>query len=75
MTKKKSNMMGDFVKTGVTTMVGVGLIGATSGMANAMPAGTAKNLVGTTVGLQSVALMGPSIKLVKKSFGGKKGYL
>jgi len=73
--KKKSTMTGNILKTGVTTMVGVGLIGATSGMTNALPAGTAKTLAGTAVGLQGVALMGPSLKLVKKSLNSKKGYL
>ena len=68
MTKKKSNgMIGDFMKTGVTTMVGAGMMGASADIVNAMPAGMGKTMAGHAVGFQGIALMGPSIKLAKKS--------
>lgn len=72
--KKKDSLVGDMIKTSVGTMVGVGMIGATAGMVNQLPAGTAKTIAGTVPGLQSVALLGPNIKLVKKSLKTKKGY-
>jgi len=70
--KKKSSMVGDMLSTGVGTMVGVGMISATAGMVNTMPAGTAKDIAGVVPGLQSVALLGPNISLAKKSLG--KGF-
>jgi hypothetical protein len=70
--KNNSSFTGDMIKTGIATMVGVGMIDATATQVAALPAGTAKTLAGTAVGLQGVALMGPSIKLAKKSLSGKK---
>jgi hypothetical protein len=58
------------IGTGVTNMVGVGMIGATAGMVNQMPAGMGKDIAGVVPGLQSVALLGPNIKLAKTSLGG-----
>lgn len=68
--RRKGSLVGDMVTTGMGNIVGVGLIGATSSMANALPAGTAKTLTGTAVGLQGVAMLGPNLKLAKKSMKG-----
>lgn len=72
-------MLGNIIGTGVTNIVGVGMIGATADVVQAMPAGTAKTIAGITPGLQSVALLGPNLKLVNDSFGSsnkkkKKGF-
>lgn len=69
MSKKKSSYVGDVLSAGVSTMVGVGMMGATADMVSSLPAGTAKTIAGTTVGLQGIALLGPNIKLAKKSMG------
>jgi hypothetical protein len=61
--------MKKLVKTGITNMVGIGLIGGSASMVNSLPAGTAKSIAGVVPGLQSVALLGTNLKLVK----GKKG--
>ena len=64
MTKKMiSNFMG--------TMVALPLIGASASMVNTLPAGTAKDLAGTAVGLQGVALVGHSLDAIPKSNGKK----
>jgi hypothetical protein len=57
---KKNTMIGNFMGT----MVGIPLVGASASMANAMPAGMAKDLTGTAVGLQGVALVGHSLGAV-----------
>jgi len=66
MTKK---LIGNFVGT----MVALPLMGASAAQVNALPAGTARELAGTAVGLQGVALVGHSLKVVpiktKKSKG------
>ena len=67
MSKKKLGFAGDFMKTGVTTMVGGAMMGASADMVNAMPAGMGKTMAGHAVGFQGLALMGPNIKLAKKS--------
>ena len=65
------SMTGKMITTGVGNLVGMGLMGATAGMANALPAGSlASSMAGTTVGLQGVALLGPNLKLVNDSLGG-----
>jgi hypothetical protein len=71
MTKKKNGSMG-MVNMGVTNLVGVGLVGATAGMVNDMPAGTAKSIAGMAPALQSTALMGANLGMMKKSMGSKK---
>jgi hypothetical protein len=53
----------------IGTMVGVGLIGATAPMVQALPVGTARTIAGTAVGLQGVALLGPSLKYANDSLG------
>jgi hypothetical protein len=53
-------MIGNFMGT----MVAVPLVGASASMVNTLPAGTAKDLAGTAVGLQGVALVGHSLKAV-----------
>ena len=54
----------------VGTMAGVGMIGATAGMAQALPAGSmASTMANTAVGLQGVALLGPSLKYANNSLG------
>jgi len=61
---------GNMISTGIGNLVGVGLIGATAGMTNALPAGMAHDVAGIVPGLQGVALMGPNIKLINDNFGG-----
>jgi hypothetical protein len=56
--------MKKLIKTAVGNMVGIGLIGATAGMVNQMPAGTAKDISGIVPGLQSVALVSHNAKLI-----------
>jgi len=64
------SMTGRMITTGVGNLVGMGLMGATAGMANTLPAGSlASNMAGTAVGLQGVALLGPNLKLVNDSLG------
>jgi hypothetical protein len=75
MTKKQKQSYyqkatGNMISTGIGNLVGVGLIGATAGMTNALPAGMAKDMAGMVPGLQSVALMGPNVKLINDNFGG-----
>lgn len=53
-------MIGNFMGT----MVALPLVGASASMVNTLPAGTAKDLAGTAVGLQGVALVGHSLKAV-----------
>lgn len=69
--KRKVSPLGNMMKTGVTNIVGVGLIGASAGMVNALPAGTAKTVAGIVPGLQSVSLVGENLKpfTKKKGFG------
>jgi len=57
MKKKKDTQLGSVLKMGMTSLVGVGLIGATAGMANALPAGTAKTITGVVPGLQATSLV------------------
>lgn len=72
-TKSKS-LVGQMINTSIGTMVGVGMIGATAGMVNELPAGTAKSIAGVVPGLQSAALLGPNIKLAKSSLKKSNGY-
>ena len=65
--------MGQMINTGVGNLVGVGMISATSGMVQGLPAGMAKDIAGITPGLQSVALLGPNLKLANDSLGGMSG--
>lgn len=53
----------------VGTMAGIGVLGATSSMVQALPVGTARTMAGTAVGLQGVALLGPSMKYANDSLG------
>jgi hypothetical protein len=50
-------------------MAGIGLIGATAPLAQALPVGTARTMASTAVGLQGVALLGPSLKYANDSLG------
>jgi len=75
--KRKENSMtsmtGNMIKMGIGNIVGTSLIGATAGVVAGLPAGSmARNVAGIVPGLQSVALLGPNLKLVKTSLGGKK---
>lgn len=63
---RKSSFVKDVVGTGVGNIVGIGMIGATAEMANALPAGTAKTITGVIPGLQSVALVGHNLKPFSK---------
>jgi hypothetical protein len=63
---------GNMIKTGITNMVGIGMIGGVSQMANDLPCGTAgDNLVKMTPGFMSMALVGENVKTMNKSFGFK----
>ena len=59
---QSENMTGNMVKMGVGNLVGVTMIGATAGVVNTLPAGTAKSVAGIVPGLQSVALMNENVK-------------
>lgn len=65
--------MKKILKTGITNIVGIGMIGATANMSNSLPEGTAKNITGIIPGLQSAALLGKNLKMIK-SFGKIKPY-
>lgn len=65
-------MVKKIIELGVGNLVGVGLIGATSGMVNDLPAGTAKNIAGIIPGLQSTALVSHNFGLEKKQKGSNK---
>ena len=47
----------NLVSTGVKNLVGVGMIGATAGMVNALPSGTAKDIAKVVPGLQATSLV------------------
>jgi hypothetical protein len=70
-----NSMVGNMINMGMGNIVGAGLIGASASAANLIPAGTAKTLAGTAVGMQSVALLGHNVGYVKKALPSKKrGY-
>jgi hypothetical protein len=73
MTKKnnKNSSVGTMINTGVGTMVGMGMMGATAGMINEMPAGTAKSIAGVVPGLQAASLVAYNVK----AFNGKQNHL
>ena len=76
MTKKKSgseSMVSSMMNMGVTNLVGVGMIGATAGMVNTLPAGVTKDIAGMAPALQSTALVGANLGMVKKSMGKSTG--
>lgn len=50
---------------GAKNLVGVGMIGATASMTNALPTGTAKSIAGIVPGLQATALVGENVKYMK----------
>jgi len=61
---------GNMLNASIGTMVGVGVLGATAGMAQGLPAGSmASSMANTAVGLQGVALLGPSLKYANDSLG------
>jgi len=62
MKKTKDTALGSVLKMGMTSLVGVGLIGATSSMANSLPTGTAKTITGVVPGLQAASLVGYSLQ-------------
>lgn len=66
--------MKKILKTGITNLVGIGLIGASAEMVNALPAGTAKTLAGPIPALQSTALLASNLNFKKsKPFMKKYG--
>lgn len=67
--RRKQSYMGQMINTSIGNMVGVGMIGATAGMVQGLPAGMAKDVAGVVPGLQSVALLGPNMKLAKDALG------
>ena len=68
---KKQSALKDVVSMGVTNLVGVGLIGSTSTMVNALPAGDAKTFASVVPGLQSVALLSHNVGTVNKAMNFK----
>jgi hypothetical protein len=65
---KKNTMIGNMMGT----MVALPLMRASATMVNGMPAGMGKDLAGTAVGLQGVAMVGHSMGAIPNmSFGGK----
>ena len=68
--KRKATMLGNMLGMGMTNLVGVGMIGATAGMVNTIPAGTAHDIAGMAPALQSTALLGANLGRVNNSFGG-----
>ena len=71
--KSKNSMTGNMIKTGIANIVGVGMIGATANAVSGLSAGTAKSIASTIPGLQSTALLGANLKIVKKSLKTKGG--
>jgi len=66
--RENDSMVGNFMGT----MVALPLVGVSASMANALPAGTARDLAGTAVGLQGVALVGHSLRALPKGMSPKK---
>lgn len=66
-------MLNSIVGTGVSNLVGLSMIGATAGMVNDLPAGTTRSIAGIVPGLQSTALMGANLGMVKKTMKSSKG--
>ena len=73
--KNKDSMVGDMMNMAVGNLVAVPLMGASATQVAGLPAGMAKNIAGTAVGLQSVALLGHNVGFVKKSLKNKESYL
>ena len=73
--KRKKKKEPNMIKMAVGNLVAIPLIGASAGMVNALPAGTAKSVVGIVPGLQSVALVNQNLKMFpdKNKKGKKKG--
>ena len=65
--------VGNILNAGVGTLVGVGMMGATSSMVNQLPAGTAKDVAGIIPGLQATTLVAHNLKFVNSSLGNGKG--
>ena len=59
------------IKNFMGTMIAVPLMSATATQVNAIPTGTAKTLAGTAVGLQGVALVGHTLKVVPRGYNKK----
>jgi len=66
MKKKTYKIKNGFIRTGITNLVGIGLIGASAGAVNALPVGTARTVAGIVPGLQSAALVGQNLKFIKR---------
>jgi len=60
--KKIDSDLGRMMNMGITNIVGVGMIGATAGAVNSLPAGTGKSVAGIIPGLQSTSLMASNLK-------------
>lgn len=65
-------MGNSLVGMGLGNLMAIPLIGASASMANTIPAGTAKTLAGTAVGMQGVALLGHNAGYAKKMFKSNK---
>ena len=57
------------VGTAMGNLVGMGMLGATAGMANAIPAGMAKDMAGLATGLQATSMIGPNLQMMNASMG------
>jgi hypothetical protein len=56
--------------TAVGNLVGMGMLGATAGMAGGLPAGSmAANMANLTTGLQATSMIGPNLQMVNASMG------
>ena len=66
MTKRNTNnsMLKNMVGMGIGNLVGVGMIGATAGAVQSLPAGTAKDIAGLAPALQSTALLGANLGMM-----------
>jgi len=73
--KKKNKIKDPMLKMAVGNLIAIPLIGASAGMVNSLPAGTAKSVAGIVPGLQSVALVSENMKMFPKDKkkGKKKG--
>jgi len=70
--KRKKKKEPNMIKMAVGNLVAIPLIGASAGMVNSLPAGTAKSVAGIVPGLQSVALVSHNMKMIPNGNGKKK---
>lgn len=61
-------MSGGVIKSSIGILVGAPLMSASAAQVNTLPAGTARTLAGTAVGLQGVGLIGHTLGSMPKSY-------